>query len=362
MEEKKEISQKKGTRISRDEILFLLSEEPLDSLIERAYAVKVAEIGKRVSLRALIEWSSVCSKNCYYCGIRRGNSALARYRMSEDEIVSLALKAHKDGYGNLVLQSGEIESDENTSFVERVLKRIAASLGDDFGVTLSLGEQTDEVFERWREAGAHRYLLRIETSNRELYSKIHPQECSWERRRNCLRSLRKCGYQVGTGVMCALPGQTIEDLADDIIFFAEEDIDMIGMGPYIPHPATPLGQGEVLDEAAKRERFDLALRMIAVARIALGDVNIASTTALQALDPQGREKGILAGANVIMPNVTDSKYNESYNLYADKPRSDSACGEDVEKLSRLVESIGEKLLVGERGDSPHYKARGGDLV
>lgn len=338
-------------------MVYLLSEEPLERLVERAYAVKTAETGNTVSLRAILEWSDICSKNCLYCGIRRGNAAVRRYRMTEDEIVAAALKAYESGYGNIVLQSGEVESDGNTAFVERVLRRIAAAAGGSFGITLSLGEQTGDVYRRWREAGAHRYLLRIETSDPRLYAQIHPEGCSWERRRDCLRSLRREGYQVGTGVMCGLPGQTVEDLASDILFFEEEDVDMIGMGPYIPHPGTPLGKGVPWTASDRRARFELALRMIAVTRIALGDVNIAATTALQALDPEGREKGILAGANVIMPNITDPVYNESYGLYAGKPRSDTGTGEDVQSLAGRLEALGERLLCGERGDSPHFKAR-----
>lgn len=344
--------------LSRAEIISLLSEEDLSKLCKEAYRVKLEEIGNKVSLRALIEWSNVCSKNCFYCGIRHGNNIVSRYRMTEDEIIRLVEKARLEGYGNVVLQSGEIESESNALFVERVLKKIASTCGPSFGITLSLGEQSEDVYKRWRQAGAHRYLLRIETSDRKLYEKIHPPQCSYERRRECIRSLSRLGYQVGTGVMCALPGQTIESLADDICFFADENVDMIGMGPYIPHEETPMGRGVVLTESERRERFELALRMIAVTRIHLRNVNIAAATALEALDERGREKGILSGANVIMPNVTDSKYGELYSLYSDKPLPKDDAGEGVSSLASALEAIGETLLLRERGDSPHYKTKG----
>jgi biotin synthase len=261
------------------------------------------------------------------------------------------------GYGNIVLQSGEVESEENTALVEEVLRRIGKCCADGFGVTLSLGEQSDETYRRWREAGAHRYLLRIETSNPELYAKLHPEGHSWHRRRECLRSLRRNGYQVGSGVMCGLPGQTLCDLAADIAFFSEEDLDMIGMGPYIPHADTPLGRDAAWNPRIAAERLDLALRMIAVVRLHLHDVNIAASTALHALAPDGRERGLLAGANVIMPNVTDVKYRFDYRLYEGKPADDENSPGSREALERSVSAIGEKFLWNVRGDSPHWRRR-----
>lgn len=343
--------------LSRQELLQLLEWPDAHALFAAAYAVKTREIGRKVSLRGLVECGNVCAKNCLYCGIRRDNPDVRRYRMSADEIVRRAEISMESGYGNLVLQSGEIESEENTAFIENVLCRIREKCGDGFGVTLSLGEQTDGTYRRWREAGAHRYLLRIETSNPELYAKLHPDGHSWHRRRECLQSLRRNGYQVGSGVMCGLPGQTMADLASDIAFFAEEDLDMIGMGPYIPHPGTPLGEGVEWTPQIAAERLELGLRMIAVTRLHLHDVNIAASTALQALAPDGRERGLLAGANVIMPNVTDVKYRSDYLLYEGKPVDDeNSCG-SREALERSVSALGETLLTGERGDSPHWRRR-----
>jgi len=326
--------------------------ENLDSLMARAYAVKASTWGKRVALRGLVEFSNICAKDCLYCGIRRSNAKVARYRMTEDEIVESATWAAENRYGSVVLQSGEVATEANTAFVERVLARIHARFGDSLGITLSLGEQTRETYKRWKDAGAHRYLLRIETSNSELYSRIHPAGHSWETRLGCLRTLKDLGYIIGTGVMIGLPGQTEEDLERDIDFFMGEDVDMIGMGPYLVHPDTPLA---AVAQATDRKRLlELTLRMIAATRLSISKANIASTTALQAIDPEGREKGLLAGANVIMPNVTPVKYRSDYLLYPGKP----CTGEESELcrscLERRVRSIGEEIAWGERGDPLHF--------
>jgi len=340
--------------VTPDEIRNLI-ESDFDSLLARAYAVKKSFFGGRVALRGLVEFSNVCGKNCLYCGIRRDNAGVVRYRMSEDEIVDSAAWAADNGYGSVVLQSGEIKSDDNTAFVERVLSRLHKRFGDSFGVTLSLGEQTRETYARWRDAGAHRYLLRIETSSPELYARLHPADHSWTTRRDCLHTLRELGYVVGSGVMIGLPGQTTSDLANDIRFFRDEDIDMIGMGPFIPTPGTPLGAAEGTPDAPRR--LELALRMIAVTRICLGNVNIAAATALQAINPEGREKGLLAGANVVMPNVTPRKYREDYLLYPGKPCTGENSEECRSCLARRIASIGEEIAWGERADPPHFRER-----
>ena len=341
--------------LARDERATLLSlrdAADINALFSAAYSVKTAICGREVALRALIECGNVCAKDCLYCGIRKSNGAVARYRLGADEIVRLSEDAAAQGYASLVIQSGEIESEDQTRLVEEVLRRIAPL---DLGVTLSLGEQSEEVYRRWRDAGAVRYLLRIETSNESLYRALHPANHSWARRVECLRALRRCGYQVGTGVMCGLPGQTAGDLADDIGFFADMDVDMIGMGPFIPHPETPLA-GEPLDAES---RLLLGLKMIAVTRLHLHDVNIAAATALQALAPDGRERGVLAGANVVMPNVTDVEHRRLYQLYANKPCLNESAGLCRGCLERRFAAIGEKLAIGRRGDSLHFRRRMG---
>lgn len=343
--------------LAHRELVELLTWPDAQELYAAAYSVKVREIGKRVSIRALVECGNVCEKDCLYCGIRKGNGKVHRYVMDADEIVREAEWAFRAGYGNLVMQSGEQTGERHTETVEAVLRRIHGFGGEEFGVTLSLGEQTEGTYRRWKDAGAHRYLLRIETSNPKLYAKMHPSDHLWERRLECLRALRRCGYQVGSGVMSGLPGQTMDDLASDIEFFASEDIDMIGMGPYIPHPDTPLGKQVEWSADVAAKRFELGLRMIAVTRLHLHDVNIAAATALQALDPDGREKGLLAGANVMMPNITDVGYRANYQLYLGKPCLEENPAASREKLERRIAAIGETINWNRRGDSPHWKRR-----
>ena len=306
-----------------------------------------------VSLRGLIELGNVCGKDCLYCGIRRSNRAVERYRLGEEDAVRLARWCLEQEYGSVVIQSGEVQSEENTAFIERIVRRIHGFAGERLGITLCLGEQTEETYRRWREAGAHRYLLRIETSDPSLYAAIHPSDHSYAVRLGCLRTLKALGYQTGSGVMTGLPGQTLGQLARDICLFRELDLDMIGMGPFIPHRDTPLGRGlELTSEYASRQ-LQLGLRMIAVTRLALPDVNIAATTALQALDDQGREQGLLAGANVIMPNVTDTQFRRNYQLYEHKPCLDENSAQCRNCLTWRVLGIGEKINWGQRGDSPH---------
>ncbi|MGN0852835.1 MAG: [FeFe] hydrogenase H-cluster radical SAM maturase HydE [Kiritimatiellia bacterium] len=332
--------------ITRAEMARILRAPDAHALFEAAYRRKCALQGKVVALRGLVECSNVCAKDCLYCGIRRGNGKVKRYRMSADEIVEAAAWAAENGYGSVVLQSGEIQSEENTAFYEQVVSRLHARFGDDLGITLSLGEQPPETYRRWRLAGAHRYLLRIETSNAQLYARIHPRGHCWSARLECLRALRGEGFIVGTGVMIGLPGQTEDDLAGDIEFFRRENVDMIGMGPYLPHPDTPLAAAD----GARLPAMELTLRMIALTRLALPETNIAATTALQALAPDGRERGILAGANVIMPNVTPRRYRREYLLYPGKP-----CVQDSSEfcrgcIERRIEAIGETIAWGRRMD------------
>ena len=344
--------------LSVDDLARLIAlENPEEQRAVRAaaYGLKCRVAGKRVSMRGIVELGNVCAKDCFYCGIRRSNADLKRYRLSVEDVLRMAEVDAEAGYASIVLQGGEIESESNTVFIEDCLRGMAHL---NLGVTLSLGEQTEEVYRRWKAAGASRYLLRIETSSPELYARLHPADHSWTRRADCLASLRRCGYQVGTGVMSALPGQTPEDLARDIVFFGDRDVDMIGMGPYIPHPDTPLASvPNPWDDAG---RLRIGLNMIAATRLYLHDVNIASTTALQALAPDGREQGILAGANVMMPNVTDVAYRRQYQLYAGKPCLDENAGQCRHCLEHRLAAIGEQVNYGARGDSAHFRARTAD--
>lgn len=325
------------------------------ALFRKSADIKQKYVGNRVYYRGLIEFSNICSKNCYYCGIRKGNKNVSRYNLTDDEIVAAARFAFENNYGSVALQSGELESDMFTDRVTLLLKKIKEISDGKLGITISLGEQSEEVYRQWFEAGAHRYLLRIESSNRELYSKIHPDDNlhNFDRRVECLKALQRTGYQTGTGVMIGLPFQTTEDLARDILFIRDMDIDMVGMGPYIEHANTPLaGYRDMLLPIG--ERFDLSLRMIAVLRIVMKDINIAAATALQAIDPLGREKAIKIGANIVMPNITPGRYRDSYKLYENKPCTDESADDCKGCLEARLSLADAEIGYGEWGDSKHF--------
>ena len=338
------------------ELLSVRDPGQLAELYAAAYAIKRSEVTPTVYFRGLIEFSNLCSKDCLYCGIRRSRP-LHRYTMDPEEILDCARFAFENRYGSIVLQSGERRDQAFTELVAELLREITSESRGGLAITLSCGEQDEATYRRWHEAGAARYLLRIETSSRRLYGRLHPDDHSYDERLRCLHSLREIGYQVGTGVMIGLPFQTIEELADDILFFYDHDIDMIGMGPYVPHHATPLGSDPAAAIATDEERLELALKMIAVTRLVLADVNIASTTALQSLDAQGRELGLQAGANVIMPNLTPVKYRGDYLLYDGKPCIDEDAAHCLGCLAKRIQSIGEEIGWGKSGDSPHALKR-----
>ncbi|MBP7381555.1 [FeFe] hydrogenase H-cluster radical SAM maturase HydE [Myxococcota bacterium] len=333
------------------------------SLSRPAYQIKCREIGRVVHFRGIIELGNRCRRNCLYCGIRAGNRNVGRYMMSAAEIAEATRFASDAGYGAVVLQSGELTGARFTSFIENVVEHIRAGTPDGFGITLSLGEQSPETYRRWLNAGANRYLLRIETSNPALFARIHTGAQNFEARRKCLRVLRDLGYQVGTGVIIALPGQSFQDMARDIDFFREIDADMIGMGPYLPHRDTPMGRRTPPPDEQRREYLlNAGLAMIAATRLVMRDVNIAATTVMQALSPVGRELAILAGANVIMPNLTPVRYRASYQLYDDKPCVDEGAAQCRSCIDRRIRSIGEAVAVNEVGDPPHFTKRMGRHV
>lgn len=347
---------------SREEIVRLLQSEGEDrSLLLRISAeIKEKYIGRKVWFRGLIEFSNICSKDCLYCGIRKGNKNLERYNLSDDEILAAAKFAFDNNYGSLALQSGEIESAAFTKRVIKLLNQIKELSGGKLGITLSCGEQEPEVYKAWFDAGAHRYLLRIESTNPDLYHKIHPNNLKhdFRRRLDCLKNLQDIGYQTGTGVMIGLPFQTPEDLAGDLLFMKEFDIDMCGMGPYIEHADTPLI--EFTDQLLPlKERFDLTLKMIAVLRIMMKDINIVAATALQAIDPIGREKAVRIGANILMPNITPGKYRDSYKLYNNKPCTDDSAEDCQSCLEARVSLADAEVIYGEWGDSQHFEKRRG---
>ncbi len=312
----------------------------------------------KVYFRGLIEFSNICAKNCFYCGIRKDNELTKRYNLSDKEILDAARFAFENKYGSLVLQSGELESPAFTRRIDDLLKKIRDLSDGKLRVTLSVGEQSEETYRQWFNSGAHRYLLRIESSNPELYKKIHPDDEShrFEKRLEALRTLQRTGYQTGTGVMIGLPFQTLEDMAGDLLFMKEFNIDMVGMGPYIEHTNTPLYKfREML--LPKEERFQLTLKMIAILRIMMKDINIAAATALQSIDKIGREKAIKIGANVIMPNITPGHYRDDYKLYENKPCTDENADDCTSCLEARIALSQNEIAFGEWGDSIHYKKR-----
>lgn len=345
--------------LNESDILQLLKTEGNDRsmLFEHSAAVKERFVQNLVYLRGLIEISNYCSKDCFYCGIRKSNHKVLRYNLSDEEIISAAKLAHDKKYGSIVIQSGELSNRKNTDRIRFLLEKIREMSGGRLRVTLSCGEQTYQTYKDWREAGADRYLLRIETSNPKLYIKLHPQnkKHAFDIRIDCLERLRDTGYQLGTGVMIGLPFQTLEDMAADLVWMNQFNIDMVGMGPYLEHKDTPLYQfrNELL---SKDQRFDLSLKMIAILRIMMKNINIAASTAMQSIDKMGREKAIKVGANVFMPNITPGIYRDNYRLYDDKPCTDENaedCGQCVEVRMALT---GHQIAWDSWGDSAHYQS------
>ncbi len=321
--------------------------------------------GDTVRLRGLIEFSNRCVLDCHYCGIRRGNRVVKRYSLTLDDVVACARWCADKGYGSLVLQSGERRDAAFARGVEAMIREIkvatlSETLPEGLGITLCVGEQAPETYERWFAAGAHRYLLRIESSSPELFARLHPENQRIETRVACLRSLREIGYQVGTGVMIGLPGQTVEHLIADLLFFRDMDVDMIGMGPYIPHAQAVLPGAPAVPPA--EERLRLGLRMIAAARLLLQDVNIAATTALQAMADDGREQGLSFGANVIMPQVTPPGVRSQYTLYDGKPCLDDSAEQCAVCLENRIASVGRRIEKNQWGDSTHFAQRLGRIV
>lgn len=343
--------------LEKSDLVRLLSTTGVDKtlLFKKASEVKSSAVGDVVYFRGLIEFSNICSKNCLYCGIRKDNELFTRYNLSDQEIIDAAQFAHENKYASLVLQSGELTTSTFIKRVARLLEKIHQKTNNNLRITLSSGEQTTDTYKLWHTSGAHRYLLRIEASNEILYKKLHPNNSNhlYKKRLEALYSLRDLGYQVGTGVMIGLPFQTMEDLADDLLFMKTFEIDMVGMGPYIEHTDTPL-YAYRKELMPLEERFQLALKMIACLRIIMPDINIAAATALQAIDKLGREKALKVGANVIMPNITPGKYRDDYLLYQNKPCTDDSADDCKNCLEVRVALAENTIAYGKWGDSKHY--------
>jgi len=353
--------------MNQKEVLLWLKEKDqgrLEELWHRGDTARRENVGDEVHLRGLIEISNYCARQCGYCGLRAGNKELERYRMKEEEIMACVEEAERYGYGTVVLQSGEDDGIE-TEWLASMVHRIKAET--PLAVTLSMGERPDKDLEAWRKEGADRYLLRFETSDPDLYHLIHPSFPGRSIHRiEILKRLRSMGYQIGSGVMIGIPGQTYESLAGDIEIFRGLDLDMVGVGPYIPHPETPVATGEwkffIPDEEQVPNTEEMTYKVIALTRMICPEANIPSTTALATINRElGRELGLMRGANVVMPNLTPSKYRALYEIYPSKACIGETAWECHSCLTHRIQSIGRRVGVG-RGDRIHRIDSMGSLL
>jgi len=333
-----EIIQKAETQhsLTKDEIIFLLSTLPMqhtiqDPLYTAADRVRKQSVGDDVHLRGLIEFTNICKRNCLYCGLRRDNKNLQRYRLSPEEIISLANDAFHNGFRTVVLQGGE-----DPFYTEDMLVNIVKTIKkNDIAVTLSIGELPSSTYQTLKRVGADRYLLRIETTDKDLYHRLDPDMC-WEQRASCLHEIKQCGFELGSGCLVGLPEQTVSSLAEDILFFKEIQADMIGIGPFIPNPDTPLGDCPGGD-------FWSAVRVMAVTRLLLPHINIPATSAMESLQPDGRVLALQAGANVVMPNVTTGQYRRLYALYPGRICIDDDPSQCKHCITGKINSIGRNV-------------------
>ncbi len=303
----KKITEKAKTthNLNKDEITELLNSDG-ELLYKSANEVRKQYKGDFVHLRALIEFTNICKNDCFYCGLRCSNKKIERYRLNDNEIINCVKLAVNAGFKTVVLQGGEdiyFNTDKICSLIRQIKKY-------DIALTLSIGERSRDEYKAFKEAGADRYLMRIETTDKELYKKLHPN-MSFENRLACLYYLKESGFETGTGCLVGLPNQSVESLANDILFFKELNADMIGIGPFIPHPQTPLK-----DE--NKDNFDMALKVMATVRLLMPDINIPATTAMESIRENGRIIALNSGANVVMPNMTDTQYRSKYELYPNK--------------------------------------------
>lgn len=318
--------------LNKTEIIGLLNNRTdAGDLFAAADLVRRKFVGADVHLRGLIEFSNICKNNCLYCGLRRDNKALERYRIDKNTILALAKHAKSMGLKTVVLQSGEDVYFD----IPKMTEIIAGIKSFGLALTLSTGEKSFREYEAYRKAGADRFLIRIETTDKKLYEENDPG-MSWERRVQCMRDLKKLGYELGSGCLVGLPGQTTESLADDILFFKDMSCDMIGIGPFIPHPQTPL-------KNAAAGSLETALKVMAITRLLLPDINIPATTAMETLAPDGQIRALQAGANVIMPNITLTQFRQYYQLYPGKTTTGYTPDQSLQKVRDKIASIGRTI-------------------
>ncbi|SLK14762.1 Putative Biotin synthase [Clostridium chauvoei JF4335] len=333
----------KENNASKEELLFLLDNlksEDKKYLIQKANEIRMQTYGDKVYMRGLIEFTNFCKRNCVYCGIRRSNNNADRYRLTYDEIMECADIGDRLGYKTYVLQGGEDEYFTDEKMIE-IIKGIKNKYPNN-AITLSLGERSYESYKKMYDAGADRYLLRHETATKKLYEELHPG-ASFENRRKCLKDLKEIGYQIGAGFMVGIPNQTNEDLVCDLLFIKNLEPHMCGIGPFIPHKDTPLK-----DE--KAGTVEKTTTMLALVRLLLPDVLLPSTTALGSIDPMGREKGLKAGGNVVMPNLSPTSVREKYYLYDGKICTGDEAAECRICIEGRIRKAGFRVEVS-RGDN-----------
>jgi len=313
-------------------ILSIEDEEQLQKLFDRADAVRKQYAGDAIIQSGLVEFSNHCGRHCYYCGLNAANKSLERYRLTDEEILESAAKIASDNIRTVVLQSGE-DPALDPQRLAAVIREIKARNG--IAVTLSVGERPREDYALWKKAGADRYLLKIETTDKGLYDSLH-SGMSFDNRLRCLRDLKELGYETGSGIMVGLPGQTPRSIANDILFFKEWGFDMVGIGPFIPHGKTQLAGTQPGD-------VNLVLKTLALTRIVMKKVNLPATTALGSIEKDYRADGLKAGANVLMPNYTPAKYKRLYEIYPNKRCISEATGACAPCMGSLAESIGRTI-------------------
>ena len=325
--------------LSRDEFKTLLScDSPY--LYERAQEAQQQVYGNRIFMRGLIEFTSYCKNNCYYCGLRRDNANAERYRLTKEQILECCNTGHGLGFRTFVLQGGE-DNYYTDDILAEIIREIKTAY-PDCAVTLSTGERSHESYRRMFDAGADRYLLRQETANDEHYTTLHPPEMSLAARKKCLWDLKEIGYQVGCGFMVGLPGQTLDHIVDDLLFIKELDPEMVGVGPFLPHSSTPFAR-------EKPGSLRLTLNVLAMMRLMKPKLMIPATTALGTIDNRGREFGVLAGANVVMPNLSPVEVREKYLLYDNKICTGDEAAECRFCIQNRMKAIGYDIVVS-RGD------------
>jgi biotin synthase len=329
----------KTSNASIEDIVKILSSDCDGYLFEKSNQIRKEYCGDEIHIRGIIEFSNYCRCNCFYCGINRKNKNVSRYRMDLGEIVEYAKNAYKVGYKTVVLQSGEDMwyTKEKISYVVQEIKKIG-----NIAITLSVGERSYEDYKQWKLDGADRFLLKHETADEKLYNTLHPHS-SFANRLRCLKWLKELGYQVGSGFMIGLPGQTLETIAKDILLLKELDVDMVGIGPFIPHPKTELRN-------AKKGNANLTLKALALTRILLKKPHLPTTTALEVTDIDSRKNAFFAGANVIMRKVHPFKYRKLYEIYPNPNINNKGVSEERTEIEEYIKLIGRKVSVT-RGDA-----------